>query len=79
MKKYKLTKKNSYLIHLFTWTRLKATAWTFLAGTLATALYNLNSSNLLTVTWTDVKIVLVTAVASQITKALSNYADAQAI
>lgn len=76
--KRKLTLKNSYLLHLLTWTRLKSFLWTFLAGTLATAIYNISAVNLLTVTWTDVKIVLITAIATQVTKALNNYADAQA-
>lgn len=65
----------TYLLHLLNWTRAKASLWVFLAGLLASIGLYFSQTNVLTLTWLDVKVAIVTAVISQLTKALTNYAS----
>lgn len=63
----------TYLKHLINWTRLKAALWVFIAGALASIGLYFSQTNILTVTWLDVKVAIITAVISQLTKAFTNY------
>lgn len=66
----------TYFEHLINWTRLKSALWVFVGGVIGFALVNLQSVNINSVTWTDVKGIVVTAVILQLTKAWSNYQSA---
>lgn len=65
----------TYLSHLLNLTRLKAGLWVFLAGIVASVLVSIQSLNIATLTWNDIKFALIAAIISQITKALSNYGE----
>lgn len=63
----------TYIQHLFNWTRFKSALWVFIGGVLGFALINLQSVNVNSVTWNDVKGIILTSIILQLTKAWSNY------
>lgn len=65
----------TYLQHLINWTRVRAGLWVFAGGIATTMLVFFQTTNVFTLTWTDLKIALVTAIVTQITKAFNNYAS----
>jgi hypothetical protein len=65
----------TYIEHLINWSRLKSALWVFFGGTIAFFLANLATTDILSISKRQLIGIAITAVITQLTKALSNYSD----
>ncbi len=67
--------RKTYFGHLFNWTRLSSAAWVLFGAVVAQVLVEIQQTDVMTLTWFQVKAAVVTAVVTQLTKAWTSYVD----